>query len=56
MAIELFGFTIGRKNEEEQIKNDKVRSFVPPTTDDGTVEIAPGGSYGTYVDLEGSAK
>jgi len=56
MAIELFGFRIGRKEEEQKLKDDNLKSFVPPSLDDGAVEIAAGGAYGTYVDLEGSAK
>ena len=56
MAIDLFGFTIGRKAELEKLKNDNLKSFVPPQDNDGALEIAPGGVYGTYVDLEGTAK
>ena len=56
MAIDLFGFTIGRKAEIEKLKNDNFKSFVPPQDNDGALEIAPGGVYGTYVDLEGTAK
>ena len=56
MALELFGFRIGRKEEEEKLKSDNLKSFVPPSSEDGAVEIASGGAYGTYVDLEGSAK
>ena len=56
MAIDLFGFTIGRKAELEKLKNDNLKSFVPPQDSDGALEIAPGGVYGTYVDLEGTAK
>ena len=56
MAIDLFGFTIGRKEEIEKLKNDNLKSFVPPQDNDGALEIAPGGVYGTYVDLEGTAK
>ena len=56
MALELFGFRIGRKEEEQKIKDENLKSFVPPSLDDGAVEIAAGGAYGTYVDLEGSAK
>ena len=54
MAIELFGFKIGRAESEQQPSS--VRSFAAPVKDDGAVEIAPGGMYGTYVDLEGTAK
>ena len=56
MAIDLFGFTIGRKAELETLNNHKLKSFVPPQDNDGALEIAPGGVYGTYVDLEGTAK
>ena len=51
---ELFGFTIARKKQDDQQEN--LPSIVSPTQEDGAVEIAPGGAYGTYVDLEGKAK
>jgi hypothetical protein len=51
---ELFGFTIARKKQEDQQEN--LPSIVSPSEDDGSIEIAPGGAYGTYVDLEGKAK
>ena len=54
MAVELFGFTIAKTKEEQN--SDTVKSFVPPAHDDGAVEVAAGGSYGTYVDLEGTTK
>jgi len=54
MAVELFGFTIAKTKEEEV--SDTVKSFVPPAHDDGAVEVAAGGVYGTYVDLEGTTK
>lgn len=47
---ELFGFEIRKKKEEEPT------SFAPPVNDDGAVIVSAGGTYGTYVDLEGSAK
>ena len=49
--MRLFGFEI-RKNPPEQ----EPVSFAPPQEDDGAVIVAAGGVYGTYVDLEGSAK
>jgi len=55
MAVNLFGFRIGRPEEEAKEKQN-IKSFAPPTLEDGSLEIAPGGVYGTYVDLEGSAK
>jgi len=56
MAIELFGFRIGRANEDEEKLAQQVPSFAPPPNLDGAMEIAPGGAYGTYVDMEGTAK
>ncbi len=50
--MRLFGFEIKRSQEEEQ----QPVSFAPPVEDDGAVMVAAGGVYGTYVDLEGSAK
>ena len=56
MAIELFGFTIGRKQKEQE-QQDRV-SFALPQSEDGAIDIAgtPGGAYATYLDMEGSAK
>ena len=51
---ELFGFTIARKKTEDE--QEKLPSIISPTQEDGSVEIAPGGAYGTYVDLEAKAK
>lgn len=55
MAINLFGFRIGKPDDEIK-KAEQVPSFAPPPNNDGAVEIAPGGAYGTFVDLEGTAK
>ena len=53
MAIELFGFSIGRVDKDEKNK----KSFALPEPEDGALEVgATGGAYGTYVDLEGSTK
>jgi hypothetical protein len=50
----LFGFTISRnKNEEEAAVQ---QSFAPPTQDDGALTITSAAYYGTYVDLDGTAK
>ena len=59
MPIELFGFEIARKGEENETKN--IKSPVPPLFDDGATEVtgAQGAlaNYGGYVvDMEGSAK
>ena len=52
MALELFGFRIGKVEQEK----DTVISFAPPEPDDGSLTIAQGGVFGTTVDLEGTAK
>jgi hypothetical protein len=53
MAIELFGFQIQRKEEE----NKNVKSFVEPNSDDGAVNIsATGGAMSSFLDLEGTAR
>ena len=53
MAVELFGFSIGRVDKDQKNK----KSFALPEPEDGALEVGPsGGAYGTYVDLEGYAK
>jgi len=52
--MELFGFTIGKKEEEKEL--EKLQSFVPADTEDGSIEIAPGNVYGTTVDFGNKAK
>lgn len=50
----LFGFTISReKGEKEQSSQ---QSFSPPTNDDGALTITSAAYYGTYVDMDGTAK
>lgn len=51
MAIQLFGFEIKRSNEDKDIP-----SFAIQEVDDGALTVSAGGAYGTYLDLEGSAK
>jgi hypothetical protein len=46
----LFGFEINR------VSNETPPSFVAPTNDDGATEVAGGGAFGTYLDLEGTAR
>jgi len=57
MAINLFGFTIGRK-DVVQVEAPEERSFTLPNEaiDDGAVNITQNAHYGTYVDLEGSVR
>jgi len=47
----LFGFEFKKRVPEEE-----PASFAPPVNDDGAVTVAAGGSYGTFVDLEGTAR
>ena len=50
----LFGFTIARnKVEDDQTVQ---QSFTPPSNDDGALTITSAAYYGTYVDLDGTAK
>ena len=50
----LFGFTIARKSDEDD--QAVQQSFTPPTNDDGALTITSAAYYGTYVDLDGTAK
>lgn len=49
--MELFGFEIRRRPQRDSIK-----SFAPEVKDDNAVVVAAGGTYGTYVDLEGTVR
>jgi hypothetical protein len=48
---ELFGFEFKRK-----VVTDVAPSFTSKETEDGAVVVAAGGSYGTYVDLDGTVR
>lgn len=50
-GVELFGFEISRKKDQQDLV-----SFAPKETDDGAMVVTAGGTYGTYLDMEGSAK
>jgi hypothetical protein len=52
---ELFGFEIKRKESAEETR-ERQPSFAPEIKDDGAVVVAEGGVFGTYLDLEGSAR
>jgi len=53
--MEIFGFEI--KKSSKEISDEKnVKSFVAPLIDDGAMEVAAGGAYGTFIDLENTAK
>ena len=53
--MNLFGFEIKRKSDEQEQQNN-TPSFVARQEDDGAVVVAAGGSYGTVVDLDGTAR
>jgi len=54
MAVKLFGFTIGREDEENPAK---IQSFAEKENLEGALQISPlAGAYGTYLDIEGAAK
>jgi hypothetical protein len=50
----LFGFTISRGKDEDA--QSLAPSFSPPNNDDGALTITSAAYYGTYVDLDGTAK
>jgi len=50
----LFGFTIARDRSEQDQTTQQ--SFTPPNNDDGALTITSAAYYGTYVDLDGTAK
>lgn len=52
MAIDLFGYSIGKKEETPPT----MQSFAPPTNDDAAVAVTEGGFFGTSIDLEQSTK
>ena len=53
--MQLFGFEIKRTPAEER-ELDNLQAIVPENQEEAVTEIAPGGMYGTYLDLEASAK
>ena len=49
MAVELFGFRIGRADDAAQ-RAEEIPSFAPPPNEDGAIEVASGGVYGQVLD------
>lgn len=49
--MDFFGFSIQRKKPDADLT-----SFTPKETDDGALVVTSGGTFGTYVDMEGAAK
>jgi hypothetical protein len=54
MPVDLFGFRIGKKPEEEQAPS--VQSFAPPPNEDGAIAVNEGGAFGVTVDMDGTLK
>ena len=54
MAFEIFGFKIERKSEEQP--NARVPAFALPENEDGSMMVAGGGAYGSYLNMEGAYK
>lgn len=54
MALNLFGFTIARQEKDDEATSQQ--SFAAPNNDDGALTITSAAYYGTYVDLDGTAK
>jgi len=53
MAINIFGFTIGREDKQKALQS---QSYVTPVAEDGASTVNAGGYYGTYVDIDASAR
>lgn len=49
--MELFGWELSKKKDQLDLV-----SFAPKETDDGAMVVTAGGTFGTYLDMEGSAK
>jgi hypothetical protein len=54
MGLNLFGFQISRQKADDQQAAEK--TFAAPSNEDGALTISSAAYYGTYVDLDGTAK
>ena len=52
MPIDLFGCTIGRKQEPTKT----LQAFAKPEYEDGALPVSSGGVYGTYLDTDATIK
>lgn len=50
----LFGFSLGK--DRAKVRDDRKQAVVSPTPDDGAAIVSTGGFYGTYLDLDATAK
>jgi hypothetical protein len=53
MAVKLFGFTFGK---DDEAIDKRTQAFATPISDDGASTVQAGGYFGTYVDLDATAK
>lgn len=53
--VQFFGWSLVKKDEKDDTPQN-LPSFAPEIKDDGAVNVAAGGSYGTYIDLEGTVR
>lgn len=59
IPLRMFGFELQRsKKDQNQVLNQRQnqQTFIPPANEDGALTISSAAYYGTYVDLDGSAK
>ena len=58
MALDLFGFSIGRATKGQSVEStpDSVKSVVTPDEYDGSYMFETGGILGTYVDFSGAVR
>ena len=56
MPLQLFGYSIGKKDPVEPQESKKQESFVAPDSYDGTYTLETGGVFGTLVDFSGSVR
>jgi hypothetical protein len=54
LALNLFGFQISRQKTD--VEQQSAKTFAPPSNEDGALTISAAAYYGTYVDLDGTAK
>lgn len=53
MAINVFGFKISKESPDDNLKN---QAFAVPLSDDGAATVRGGGYFGTYLDMDATAK
>ena len=56
MAIEVFGFSFGKKKEQEEKNLESTQIPVTPEPYDGTYTFETGGVFGTSIDFSGAIK